>query len=56
MRVFNIDYLLSGLQNISNEATEILIKSNETAVEIHGLNDDRYKYIVMPLKLENISY
>ncbi|MFH1610333.1 MAG: DNA polymerase III subunit beta [Patescibacteria group bacterium] len=48
--VFNYKYLLDGLNNIGSEKTKIHINSSNTPVVFKPSNNEKYTYLIMPIK------
>ncbi len=48
--VFNYKYLLDGLNNMNSEKTKIFINSSNTPVVFKPSNNEKYTYLIMPIK------
>jgi DNA polymerase III subunit beta len=48
--VFNYKYLLDGLNNMNSEKTKIHINSSNTPVVFKPSNNEKYTYLIMPIK------
>jgi DNA polymerase-3 subunit beta len=48
--VFNYKYLLDGLNNMHSEKTKIFINTPNTPVVFKPISDEKYTYLVMPIK------
>lgn len=48
---FNVNYLLEGLNNISNEEIKIFFGDPNSSILITALNDAEFRYVVMPMRI-----
>ena len=48
--VFNYKYLLDGLNNMNSEKTKIFVNTPNTPVVFKPVGDDKYIYLVMPIR------
>jgi len=46
----NVRYLIDGLKGVSTEEVRFELNGPTSPVVIHGIDDDKYRYLVMPAK------